>query len=83
MPAGVTLRKITITLPGNLVEFVDRQAACLKVSRGQVIAQALSEIKAVEEERLAAKGYQFYAQEAGEFAVVSLGQSLSLDQRQV
>lgn len=72
MSAEVTLvRKITISLPNNLVEFADREAARLSVSRSRVIAQALSEIKAEEEERLAAEGYQFYAQEASEFAVAS------------
>ena len=65
------VRKITISLPGNLVEFADREAARLSISRSRVIARALSEIKAEEEERLAAEGYQFYAQEASEFAAAS------------
>ena len=80
MPDGVTWRTITVSLPYSLVEFVDRQAACLNVSRSKVIAQALSEIKAAEEQRLAAEGYQFYAQEASEFAAASLGQVLAADQ---
>jgi metal-responsive CopG/Arc/MetJ family transcriptional regulator len=72
MSTGATLvRKITISLPENLVEFADREAARLSISRSRVIAQALSEIKATEEERLAAEGYQFYAQEASEFAQAS------------
>lgn len=72
MPAESTLmRKITISLPNKLVEFADREAARLSISRSRVIAQALSEIKAEEEEKLAAEGYQFYAQEASEFAVAS------------
>ena len=66
-----SVRKITISLPNNLVEFADREAARLSTSRSRVIAQALSEIKAEEEEKLAAEGYQFYAQEASEFAVAS------------
>ena len=82
MPAGVALQKITIYLPDSLVQFADREAARLCVSRSQAIAQALSEIKAREEERLAAEGYQFYAQEASEFAAVSLGQALAADQEQ-
>ena len=65
------VRKITISLPNSLVEFADREAARLSISRSRVIAQALSEIKAGEEERLAAEGYQFYAQEASEFATAS------------
>ena len=58
------VRKITISLPDNLVEFADREAARLSISRSRLIAQALSEIKAKEEERHAAEGYRFYAQEA-------------------
>lgn len=65
------VRKITISLPSTLVEFADREAARLSISRSRVIARALSEIKAEEEERLAAEGYQFYAQEASEFAAAS------------
>ena len=66
-----TTRKITISLPQELVEFADRQAARTHASRSQVISQALAYIKALEEERLAAEGYQFYAQEASEFAAAS------------
>jgi metal-responsive CopG/Arc/MetJ family transcriptional regulator len=51
MSTGATLRKIAISLPENLVEFADREAARLSISRSRVIAQALSEIKAAEEER--------------------------------
>jgi metal-responsive CopG/Arc/MetJ family transcriptional regulator len=68
---ATSVRKITISVPDNLVEFADREAARLSVSRSRVIAQALSKIKAEEEERLAAEGYQFYAQEASDFAEAS------------
>jgi metal-responsive CopG/Arc/MetJ family transcriptional regulator len=68
---ATSVRKITISLPGNLVEFADREAARLSTSRSHVIAQALAEIKAEEEERIAAEGYRFYAQEASEFAEAS------------
>jgi hypothetical protein len=47
------------------------------------MAQALSKIKAMKEERLAAEGYRFCAQEASEFAAASLGQVLALDQKHV
>lgn len=70
---GTTTRKITISLPPELVEFADKRAAQTETSRSQVISQALAHIKAIEEERLAAEGYQFYAQEASEFAEGSLG----------
>ena len=68
---ATSVRKITISLPDNLVEFADREAARLSTSRSRVIAQALAEIKTEEEERLAAEGYRFYAQEASEFAEAS------------
>ena len=68
---ATSVRKITISLPDNLVEFADREAARLSISRSRVIAQALSDIRAEEEERLAAEGYRFYAQEASQFAEAS------------
>lgn len=65
------VRKITISLPTSLVEFADREADRLNISRSGLIARALSEIKSAEEARLAAEGYRFYAQEADEFAQIS------------
>jgi metal-responsive CopG/Arc/MetJ family transcriptional regulator len=68
---ATSIRKITVSLPDNLVEFADREAARLNISRSRLIARVLSEIKAEEEEQLAAEGYRFYAQEASEFAEAS------------
>jgi metal-responsive CopG/Arc/MetJ family transcriptional regulator len=65
------VRKITISLPEYLVEFADQRAARSSTSRSQVISQALTIIKALEEEKLAAEGYQFYAGEAVEFAAAT------------
>lgn len=67
----VPVRKVTISLPADLVDFADRQAARLNTSRSGLIASVLSEIKAAEEERLAVEGYRFYAQEASEYAEAS------------
>jgi hypothetical protein len=69
----VPVRKVTISLPVDLVDFADRRAARLNISRSRLIARVLSEVKATEEERLAAEGYRFYAQEAREFAEASAG----------
>jgi hypothetical protein len=55
-----------------LVEFADREAARLNISRSGLIARVLADIQALEEEQLAAEGYRFYAQEASEFAEASL-----------
>lgn len=66
--ATANTRKITISLPAELVEFADHQASYNQTSRSQVIGQALAQVKAQNEQRLAAEGYEFYAQEAVEFA---------------
>ena len=42
------VRQITVSLPTSLVEYADREAARLKISRSRLIAHALSEIKAAE-----------------------------------
>jgi predicted transcriptional regulator len=68
MPTGERMRKITISLPEELVEYADNRAQELNASRSQVIGMALSAVMTREEEKLAAEGYRFYAQEAGEFA---------------
>jgi len=68
---GDSVRKITISLPEDLVEFADPQASQRRTSRSRVIGQALAELKASEEERLAAEGYRFYAAEACEFAAAT------------
>ena len=67
------VRKITVSLPGDLVDFADREAARLNTNRSQLIARVLSDLRASEEDRLAAEGYRFYAQEASDFAEASTG----------
>ena len=67
-PQRSALRKITIALPDDLVEYADRQARRARTSRSQVIGLALAQARARERERLAAEGYRFYAGEASEFA---------------
>ena len=65
------MRKITVSLPEELVEFVDKVAAAMKTSRSKVIADAIAAQREREEARLATEGYRFYAQEASEFAAAS------------
>ena len=73
MPAKTTsTRKITISLPDSLVDFADREAARLNVSRSRLIARVLSKARAEEEEQLAIEGYRFYAEETSEFAGASV-----------
>jgi metal-responsive CopG/Arc/MetJ family transcriptional regulator len=65
------VRKVTISLPCDLLAFADRRASRLRLSRSQVISQALAEAQDLEQERLAAEGYRFYAGESGDFAEAS------------
>lgn len=73
MPAASTMRKITISLPSELVAFADQRAEEVQTSRSQVISQILTEAKVSLETQLAAQGYQFYAKELAEFAEASAG----------
>ncbi len=69
MPAKrPTVRKITISLPSDLVQYADEAAKRHRTSRSQIISRILAKARARERERLAAEGYRFYAQEATEFA---------------
>ena len=65
------VHKITISVPADLLAYTDEQARRTRTSRSQFISQALARFQAIEEERLAAEGYRFYADEAGEFGEVS------------
>lgn len=71
MAMDETLCKVTISLPRELVAFADERAKALSTSRSRVISMALAAIKTSEEERLAASGYRFYAQEASEFSAAA------------
>ncbi len=55
------MRKITISIPEELVRFTDDRARKLGASRSRVIGLALTEAKLKDEQRLAAEGYRFYA----------------------
>ncbi len=66
-----SIRKITISLTSDLLDYADRRASRTQVSRSQVIGQALAEAQALEQARLAAEGYRFYAGESTEFAEMS------------
>ena len=68
-----SVRKLTVSLPARLADFLDREALRLNVSRSKLVANALREIQIAEEERLAAEGYRFYACEASDFAQASMG----------
>jgi len=67
------VRKITIALPADLVEYADQQAQHSRTSRSRVIGQTLAQARARELESLAAQGYRFYAGEATAFAEAAQG----------
>lgn len=71
----VETRKVTISLPVNLLDFADRLAVQVKTNRSQVISQALAAVQAQEEARLAAEGYRFYANESLDFAQITASAS--------
>lgn len=68
MTTTLAMRKIAISLPRELVAFADDWAAANQNSRSQAISLILAAAKRDAEAQLAAEGYQFYAQEAIDFA---------------
>jgi hypothetical protein len=58
--AGVH-RKVTVTVPEELLEFADEVAEERGESRSGVFAEALAALRVAERERLLAEGYRFYA----------------------
>ena len=71
MPTTENMRKVTVSLPPELLAFADDRARVLHTNRSHVISMALTAVKKSEEARLAAEGYRFYAQESLEFAEAS------------
>jgi len=71
MTTTLAMRKITISLPNELVTFADSWAVANQSSRSQAISLILAKAKRDAEAQLAAEGYQFYAQESVNFAEIS------------
>jgi metal-responsive CopG/Arc/MetJ family transcriptional regulator len=72
----VTIQKVTVSLPRDLVIFADTKASERGITRSRLVAELLADFKMRQEDALAAEGYQFYAQEAREFAEAS-GQAVA------
>ena len=64
-------KKVTISLPGELLAFADRMAKKAGSTRSSFISSVLNEVRERELERLAAEGYRFFGSEAQEFAAAS------------
>jgi len=64
-------KKVTISMPDELLIFVDRMAETFGKTRSGFIASLLADARERELERLAAEGYRYFSAEAGEFAAAS------------
>lgn len=64
-------KKVTISLPEDLLAFADTRASELGTTRSRVIGDLLAERRRQQRDALASEGYRFYAQEAEEFAEAS------------
>jgi len=69
--AGSAVRKVTLSLPEDLVCFADEVAHSQGSNRSRVVARAIAELRARRRDTLAREGYGFYACEAEEFAAAS------------
>lgn len=70
MPVAQT-RKITLSLPAELIAFADSKALESKTNRSHLIGEMLRELKERERDALAREGYRFFAQGNAEFAEAS------------
>ena len=70
MPVAET-KKVTVSMPKDLLAFTDRMAEALGLTRSGFIAEMLEKARECELERLAAEGYRFFSKEASEFAASS------------
>jgi metal-responsive CopG/Arc/MetJ family transcriptional regulator len=68
---GASIKKVTISLHAELVDYADALARNLGMSRSAVIQDLLAERRARERDALAREGYRFYSTEASEFDSVS------------
>ena len=64
----VNTKKVTISIPMELLLFTDFKASELGICRSQVIGDLIKHWRDRELDELAKEGYQFFAQEAEEFA---------------
>lgn len=65
------IKKVTISMSGELLAFADQMAAKTGLTRSRFISSVLRDVREREEARLAAEGYRFFAAEAEEFATAS------------
>jgi len=68
---GNPVKKVTISVPRDLLSYADRKATERASSRSALICSLLSEMRSSELERLGREGYEFYANESADFATAS------------
>ena len=66
-------RKITVSIPADLVSYADMLASQNGTTRSAIICDLLAERLARERDELAREGYAFYGREAEEFAAATSG----------
>ncbi|PIU54765.1 MAG: hypothetical protein COS88_06580, partial [Chloroflexi bacterium CG07_land_8_20_14_0_80_51_10] len=59
-------------LPQSLIEFADQKARESNTNRSKIVADILANAALQEQDRLAAEGYRFYAEESQAFAESSM-----------
>ncbi len=64
-------RKVTVSLPEELVEFADSRANERRTTRSGVITDLLDAARRRDLDALAKEGYRFFARESEEFAEAS------------
>lgn len=69
--ASIDSKKVTISLPAELVAYADRKARERRSTRSGIIRELLQRMRDREVEELAREGYAFYARESDEFATTS------------
>ncbi len=67
----ITNRKVTLSLPEELIAYADSKAARMGTNRSRLVTELLKRSRQNEQEDLAREGYRFYAGEAEEFAAQS------------
>ncbi len=67
MPA-TAIKKVTVSLPMDLLDFADASAAKHGATRSALIGELLRERRDCDREALASEGYRYYGREAVEFA---------------
>ena len=65
------IRKLTVSLPEDLVRFADATAEERGTSRSELIGELLETLRRRERDDLAREGYAFFAAESREFAAAS------------